>query len=72
MAKIVSQKPEHQAKLEKEKADKIELQTLPERFKALGKRVEDYAPAMLDKLIASGEVVWRRLSSKNLRRGKTV
>ncbi len=35
----------------------------------LGQRVEDYAPAMLDKLIASGEVVWRRLSSKRFTRG---
>jgi hypothetical protein len=35
----------------------------------LGQRVEDYSPALLDRLIASGEVVWRRLSSKNLRRG---
>jgi hypothetical protein len=35
----------------------------------LGQRVEDYSPALLDKLIASGEVVWRRLSSKRLRRG---
>ncbi|MCP4263595.1 MAG: hypothetical protein GY774_39725, partial [Planctomycetes bacterium] len=35
----------------------------------LGQRVEDYSPAMLDKLIASGEVVWRRLSNKRLSRG---
>ena len=35
----------------------------------LGQRVEDYSPALLDKLIASGEVVWRRLSCKALRRG---
>ena len=35
----------------------------------LGQRVEDYSPALLDKLIASGEVIWRRLSCKGLRRG---
>jgi len=35
----------------------------------LGQRVEDYSPALLDKLIASGEVVWRRVSSKRLCRG---
>jgi len=44
------------------------LQGVLER-EILGQRVEDYAPALLDKLIASGEVVWRRVSSKNLRRG---
>ena len=35
----------------------------------LGQRVEDYSPALLDKLTASGEVVWRRLSNKRLSRG---
>jgi ATP-dependent helicase Lhr and Lhr-like helicase len=35
----------------------------------LRQRVEDYSPALLDKLIASGEVVWRRVSSKRLCRG---
>jgi len=35
----------------------------------LGQRVEDYSPALLDRLITSGQVVWRRLSSKRLCRG---
>ena len=32
-------------------------------------RVTDYRPEMLDQLIASGEVCWRRVSTQKLRRG---
>lgn len=32
-------------------------------------RVSDYAPEMLDQLIAGGEVCWRRVSHSHLRRG---
>ena len=35
----------------------------------LAGRVEGYEPAMLDQLIASGEVVWRRMSAERIRRG---
>jgi len=33
-------------------------------------RVADYRPEMLDRLIAAGEVVWRRVSTQHIRRGR--
>lgn len=35
-----------------------------------GQRIEDYAPSMLDRLCYSGEVLWRRLNHRQLRRGQ--
>ncbi len=35
----------------------------------LAGRVADYRPEMLERLIASGEVCWRRVSTKRIRRG---
>jgi ATP-dependent Lhr-like helicase len=35
----------------------------------LAGRISDYRPEMLDRLIATGEVCWRRVSTKRLRRG---
>ena len=35
-----------------------------------GQRIKDYTPAMLDRLCYGGEVLWRRLNHRQLRRGQ--